>query len=250
MIEVIEHGPVRELKLSRPPANALSPDLLAEIGAQIEKAPREGAQALVLSGSEGLFTGGLDVPLLLGLDRDAMVATLELFFNAMKALAHSELPVAAAITGHSPAGGAVLSLFCDWRVMAEGPFLIGLNEVRVGIPMPLLVADTLARVVGPRRAEELCQTGRMLAPEEALSVGLVDRVVPVPEVVPSAVGWCRELTELPDHALRLTRETVRRDLIDIVDRSRDHDVAQLTREWFRPEVQEPLKRLVAQLAGG
>jgi enoyl-CoA hydratase/carnithine racemase len=250
MIEVIEHGLVRELKLARPPANALSPDLLAEIRSQVEAAPKDGARALVLSGSEGLFTGGLDVPLLLSLDRDAMVAALELFFDAMKVLAHSELPVAAAITGHCPAGGAVLSLFCDWRVMAEGPFVIGLNEVRIGIPMPLVVAGALARVVGSRHAEELCQTGRLLAPEDALSVGLVDRVVPVHEVVQAAVDWCRELTGLPQHALRLTRGTVRRDLIDLVDRSRDSDVEVLTREWFRPEVQEPLKQLAAQLTGG
>ena len=249
MIEIIEHGPVRELRLARPPANALDPELLEEIRAQVESAPRAGARALVISGSEGLFTGGLDVPVLIGLDRDGMVEALELFFDAMTVLAGSEIPVAAAITGHSPAGGAVLSLFCDWRVMADGPYRIGLNEVRIGIPMPMLVADALARVVGRRRAEELCQTGRLLAPDEALSVGLIDRVAPVDEVVSAAVGWCLELVELPGHALRLTRMTVRRDLVEIVNRSRDTDIAQLTREWFRPEVQEPLRRLAAQLAG-
>ena len=148
MIEIIEHGPVRELRLARPPANALDPGLLAEIGAQVESAPRAGARALVLSGSEGLFTGGLDVPVLIGLDRDGMAEALELFFDAMTKLAGSEVPVAAAITGHSPAGGAVLSLFCDWRVMADGPYRIGLNEVRVGIPMPILVADALAEALG------------------------------------------------------------------------------------------------------
>jgi len=247
MIEVIEHGSVRELKLARPPANALSPDLLEELSSHIEAAPVDGAQALVLSGSEGLFTAGLDVPLLLTLDRDAMVRTLELFFGAMAALAGSELPVAAAVTGHSPAGGAVLALFCDWRVMADGPYLIGLNEVRVGIPMPVLVADALTRVVGRRRAEDLCQTGRLLEPGKALEVGLVDEVVPVGQVVPTAVEWCRRLTELPAHALRVTRRTVRRDLIEIVDRSRSLDVDELTREWFRPEVQSELRKLAAQL---
>ena len=247
MIEVIEHGGVRELKLARPPANALSPELLAQLRSQIESAPADGAGALVLSGTEGLFTGGLDVPLLLTLDRDEMKQAVELFFAAMEALEASEIPVAAAITGHSPAGGAVLALFCDWRVMAKGPFVIGLNEVRIGIPMPVVVADTLARVVGRRHAEVLCQTGNLLGPQEALDVGLVDRVVAIDQVVPSAVEWCRELTELPPHALSVTRRTVRRDLIEVVRRSKSGDVEDLVREWFRPEVQGPLRKLAEQL---
>jgi enoyl-CoA hydratase/carnithine racemase len=248
MIDIIEHGDVRELRLARPPANALSPELLAELSAQIVSAPKDGTRALVVSGAEGMFTGGLDVPLLLKLDRNGMANAIGLFFGAMEALAGSEIPVAAAITGHSPAGGAVLSLFCDWRVMADGPFVIGLNEVQVGIPMPSIVADALARVVGQRQTEILCQTGRLLAPDEALSIGLVDRVVPVNEVVGAAVDWCAALTELPPHALALTRKTVRADLVEVVRRSRSVDVEDMTREWFSPAVQGPLRALAQQLA--
>ena len=250
MIEVIEHGPVRELKLARPPVNALSPELLNAIAEHVADAPSDGVKGLVLSGREGLFTGGLDVPLLLSLDREGLTGALEAFFGAMAALAASEVPVAAAITGHSPAGGAVLSLFCDWRVMAQGEFAIGLNEVRIGIPMPTVVADSLARIVGRRCAEWLCQTGRMMTPDEALALGLVDRLTPVKEVVPSAVEWCAELAELPAFALRGTRRTVRRDLVDIVESARRANVEELAREWFEPEVQAPLRALAAQLGKG
>jgi enoyl-CoA hydratase/carnithine racemase len=248
MINVIDHSSVRELQLARPPANALSPDLLADLTAQIEAAPEDGARALVISGSEGLFTGGLDVPLLLTLDRDEMRRALELFFGSMAALAASKVPVAAAITGHSPAGGAVLSLFCDWRVMAEGPFLIGFNEVRVGIPMPQLVADAVTRVVGRRQAELLCQTGQLIDPDHALSIGLVDRLAPADEVVDAAVEWCEGFVDLPAHALELTRATVRGDLIDGLERSKSAGAEEMTREWFRPEVQGPLRALAEQLA--
>ncbi len=249
MIEVIEHGSVRELRFARPPANALSPELLSELSSQVAAAPGDGSRALVLSGAAGIFTGGLDVPLLLGFDHGEMVRTLDLFFGAMEALAVCEIPVAAAITGHSPAGGAVLALFCDYRVMAEGPYLIGLNEVRVGIPMPVGVADALARVVGPRQAERLCQTGSLMGAQDALGIGLVDRVVEGDQVVASAVEWCRPLTELPQHALRITRQTVRRDLVEIVRRSKSGDIEEMAREWFRPEVQGPLHKLAAQLRG-
>jgi 3,2-trans-enoyl-CoA isomerase len=249
MIEIIEHGCIRELKLARPPANALSPELLTEIAGQVASAPADGVGGIVLSGAEGLFTGGLDVPLLLTLDRDDLVSALEAFFGAMAALARSEVPVAAAITGHSPAGGAVLALFCDWRVMADGPFVIGFNEVRIGIPVPVVVADALTRVVGRRRAEALTQTGALVGPREAMEIGLVDQVVAVDEVVAAAGEWCRQLTELPPHALRSTRRVVRRDLVEIVERSRSHDIEGLAKEWFRPEVQGPLRKLAEQLAG-
>jgi enoyl-CoA hydratase/carnithine racemase len=87
----------------------------------------------------------------------------------------------------------------------------------------------------------------MLSPDAALSVGLVDRLAPVDRVVPAALEWCEQLTELPSHALRETRRTVRRDLMDIVERSRSGDVDSLVAEWFRPEVQGPLRALAEQL---
>lgn len=250
MIEVIEHGAVRELKLARPPANALSPELLAAIAAEVTRAPDEGAEALVLSGSPGIFSAGLDVPALLSLDRDELVQGLGKFFGAMAALATSEIPVAAAVTGHSPAGGAVLTLFCDWRVMAEGSFKIGLNEVRIGLPMPSAIAEALARLLGRRQADSLCVTGRLLAPEEALSVGFVDQVVAMEQVVPEAVAWCVELTRFPARAVRETRRTLRRDLVEIIEEARTADVEAMTRDWFRPEVQAPLKALAARLGKG
>lgn len=247
MIEIIEHGRTRELRLARPPANALSPDLLNEIRRAVEAAPADDVAALVLSGREGLFTGGLDVPLLLSLDRDGMADALEAFFGAMAALAASEVPVAAAITGHSPAGGAVLSLFCDWRVMARGDYIIGFNEVRIGIPMPTVVADAMVRVVGRHQAELLCQTGRMMKPDEALAVGLIDRIVEVDEVVPAALEFCAGFSELSARALRETRRTVRRDLIEIVERSRADNAREFADEWFKPELQESLRALAARL---
>ncbi len=249
MIDVIEHDSVRELRLARPPANALSPELLAEISRRVADANDDGIRGIVISGRHGLFTGGLDIPLLLELDRAAMSDTLGLFFGAMEALAASDAPVAAAITGHSPAGGAVLSLFCDWRVMADGPYLIGVNEVRVGIPMPQVIAAALARLVGPRHAEQLCQSGRLLSPDQALAIGLVDHVAAVERVVEEAVGWCRELAGLPRRAFALTRATVRRDLVEIVRQSRQGDLEMLIGEWFRPEVQAPLRALAEKLKG-
>jgi 3,2-trans-enoyl-CoA isomerase len=135
MIVTTDHGPVRELKLNRPPANALSPALIVALRDAINTAPSGGTRALVLSGTPGLFSGGLDVPQWLTLDRPALAQAWRDFYSLMRALACSSIPVAAAINGHGPAGGTVLALFCDWRAMAEGDWKMGFNEVQVGIPL-------------------------------------------------------------------------------------------------------------------
>src|SRR5438477_2259589 len=126
MIKTIGHGAIRELRLDRPPVNALSPELIGALKRAIQTAPGEDARALVLSGTSGRFSGGLDVPMLLGLDRPAMAALWRDFYALLGAIACSSIPIVAAITGHAPAGGTVLALFCDLRVMAEGEYKIGL----------------------------------------------------------------------------------------------------------------------------
>src|SRR5437763_266441 len=120
MIETIQHGPIRELRLNRPPVNALSSELIAALKQAVEAASPDGARAIVLSGSSGRFSGGLDLPLLLTLDRAGIADLLRGLYSLLGALACSPIPTVAAITGHAPAGGTVLALFCDWRVMAEG----------------------------------------------------------------------------------------------------------------------------------
>ncbi|MEJ2188415.1 MAG: enoyl-CoA hydratase/isomerase family protein [Acidobacteriota bacterium] len=249
MIDLRIHGPVHELRLDRPPVNALDPSLLQAVAEGVRLAPEQGARALVLSGREGMFSAGLDVPTLLGLDRDGLASAWELFFEVMEVIATSTLPVAAAITGHAPAAGAILALFCDWRVMEDGPFGIGLNEVRIGIPMPDVVAALAARTVGPRRAEALCVSGRLLEPREALAAGLVDRVVEQGQAVNSAVEWCTSTIEVPPRALAETRKTLRRDLVELLRRHRTDDTHRLVEEWFRPELQAALKAMVARLKG-
>lgn len=249
LIRATDHDGIRELRLDRPPVNALSPRLLADLDRAVAAAPSEGARALVLSGREGMFTGGLDILELAKLDRSRMRDALGGFFAIMHTLAVSPIPVAAAITGHSPAGGLVLALFCDHRVMEDGTWQIGLNEVRIGIPMPATVVAAAARTVGPRRAEEMCTTGRLFTPREAQAYGLVDRVVEPGASVATAVAWCRDVTSVPPEALLLTRQRGRRDLVELVERHRDGDAVALLEAWFRPEMQTSLRALVERLGG-
>ncbi len=248
MIDTIDHGQVRELRLARPPVNALTRELLDDLRHRLEAAPGDGARAVILSGSPGMFTAGLDVPHLLSLPREEMVASWRSFFAIMKALAASSVPVAAAITGHSPAGGLVLALFCDYRVMAEGDYRIGLNEVQVGIPLPRVLLGALRLLVGRRRAEAMAVTGALVDPPTALATGLVDELAAVDQVVQHAQAWCDRLLALPRHAVAETRADARADLVALFDGlDDDAAAAEVDRCWYHPETQAVLAEVVRRL---
>ncbi len=250
MIETIDHpAGIRELRLARPPVNALDGALIDALRLAVQEAPATGAHALVVSGRSGLFSAGLDIPALLSLDTAELARCFEGFFALMAALAASPIPIAAAITGHSPAGGAVIALFCDWRVMAEGPYRIGLNEVQVGLTVPELIQMALRRVLGAHRAERLLVSGQMLESEAALRIGLVDETAPVDAVPGRAVAWLEELLALPRQAMLETRGRARADLI-AATRREQWPLAEFAAVWRRAETQATLHALLAKLRAG
>jgi enoyl-CoA hydratase/carnithine racemase len=249
MILTFDHGAVRELRLDRPPVNALSADLIRALRESILEAPDSGARAVVLSGSPGRFSGGLDIPSLLVLDRSTMDGVWHDFYGLLEAIAQSPIPIATAITGHAPAGGTVLAIFCDWRVMAEGDYKIGLNEVQVGIQMPPLIVKALQRLIGSREAEHMAVGGELITVEKALRIGLVDDIAPPEQVVNRALEWCGRLLALPPEAMLGTRRDARADLCALFG-SLDPELEEVVEGWWRPETQNTLRALASRLGKG
>jgi enoyl-CoA hydratase/carnithine racemase len=252
MIEQHKHGSILEIRLARPPVNALNPELLSALRAAVEAAPNDGARGIVLSGGPNVFSGGLDVPYLMGLDAVALKAAWRDFFDAAIAIAKAPIPVVAAIGGHSPAGGCVLALCCDYRIMARSPdptkpFRIGLNEVQVGLVVPEGIVHLLQRVVGARRAERMLVAGMMPSARRALATGLVDQLADLNQVVPRAVAWLNELLALPSSPMLATRAIVRADLIDALTNPKRIDLDSFLDAWNQPDTQAALKALVARL---
>jgi enoyl-CoA hydratase/carnithine racemase len=248
MIEQFRHHEtIHEIRLARPPVNALDPALVRTLREAIEKAQREGARGIVLSGREGMFSAGLDVPVLLPLKRDALAVFWDDFFGLCADIACSPIPIVAAITGHAPAGGAVLSILCDYRVMADGAYRIGLNETQVGLAVPAVIQAALRRLVGAYRAERLMVVGAMLGPAEAKAVGFVDELVATDEVVPRAIAWIGELLALPPVAMGETRRIARADLVAMFEESEGFRVDDILEIWYASEAQAVLTALVAQL---
>jgi enoyl-CoA hydratase/carnithine racemase len=247
MIESIRHGSVLQLQLARAPVNALNSELLGALRDAVRDAPSQGAEALILSGGPSVFCAGLDVPYLLTLGGEALQAAWELFFDAARALAESPIPVVAAIDGHSPAGGCVLALCCDYRIMARGDFRIGLNEVQVGLPVPDAVQYLLQRTIGRLPAERLMLVGAMLDAQAAHAVGMVDALVDSGDVVAAARQWLDKVLALPRLAMLETRRYARSDLIEALSSPERIGIAHFLDIWTRTETQTMLHAMVARL---
>lgn len=252
-IQTLQHGDIVELKLARAPVNALDPELCKHLRDSIDAAVARGAQALVLSGGPKVFSAGLDVPHLMSLgdDRHALRAAWELFFDSAMALAACPVPVVAALAGHAPAGGCVLALCCDYRVMArsgdaERPFRIGLNETQVGLVAPEGIQRLLRRVVGPHRAERLLVAGHMLDAEQALQAGLIDEVVDIEQVELRARGWLEQLLTLPRQAMLQTRAIARADLVDALQ-PQHIQIDRFIEGWYSTDTQNALRDLLTKL---
>ena len=245
MLEVIVHGEIAELNLNRPPANALNHELLRKLLAAIDDTVGGGARGLVLSGQEGMFSAGIDVPELLGMDRPAILEFWSLLFASSKALLTSPIPVVAALAGHSPAGGAVLAAHCDYRIAAEGPYKIGFNEVQVGLPLSTTILMVFEELVGARVARQMAMQGKLMTMDEALDIGFVDELLAADRLMDRVMDYLENLLSLPPIAMNRTRLTGKARLIEAARNATD--VKLVTDSWFSAETQTAMQALVESL---
>jgi len=247
MLEIIEHDAVCEIRLARPPANALSAEMVSFLSETLGDAGKT-AGAVVISGRAGMFSAGFDIPALLPLDRTQIAHFWRTFLELLRIIAHMPVPVAFALTGHAPAGGIVLSMYGDYRVMCGGNYKTGLNEVQVGLVVAPVIKNALVRLVGPHPAEKILVPGNMLSADQALDIGLVDELEESPEsTVERAIQWCEHLLSLPRNAMLLTRQLSREDLCAFFNERDPYRVEAFVDMWFSNSTQQTLRNLVARL---
>jgi enoyl-CoA hydratase/carnithine racemase len=207
----VEDG-VGTLLLARPPMNALSSQVQQEIReAAHEATAREDVRAVVVYGGPKVFAAGADVKEMVGWSYQEMVVRSAALQSAFTAVARIPKPTIAAITGYALGGGCELALCCDLRVAGDNARL-GQPEILLGIIPGAGGTQRLSRLVGPARAKEIIFTGRFVGAEEALRIGLVDRVVAPDDVYTEAVALARTLAHGPAFALRAAKEAIDRGL--------------------------------------
>jgi len=215
LIRIERFDPIAVLELNRGVTNALNLQLLQELAEAI-RLVRESAEirSLVLtSANDKFFSIGLDIPHLLDLGQEDAASFYWAFNQVCLGLFTLPKPTVAAITGHAIAGGCILALCCDFRLIAEGRRLMGLNEVKLGLPVPYLADCLLRQIAGARQARDMMETGEFYRPEELLRLGIVDQVLPLDEVRTEAMKKGRALGALPAHAFGV----IKRSRVEIVE---------------------------------
>jgi enoyl-CoA hydratase/carnithine racemase len=199
---------VGTIRLDRPKMNAISFAVQAELRVVAEEAAaRDDVKAVVLYGGERLFAAGNDVKEMADLSFADMVARGDSVQAAVTAVARIPKPVVAAVTGYALGGGCELALAADIRIAADDATL-GQPEVLLGLIPGAGGTQRLARLVGPSKAKDLIFTGRFVKADEALAIGLVDRVVPAADVYTEAVAWARQFTGAASYAIRAAKEAI------------------------------------------
>ncbi len=207
-----EQAGVGTIRLDRPKMNALNEQVQEEIRAAAhEAAARDDVKAVVVYGGERVFAAGADVKEMNDMSYTDMIKRSEGLQSAFTAVAKIPKPVVAAITGYALGGGCELALCADVRFAAEDAVL-GQPEILLGIMPGAGGTQRLTRLVGPSRAKDLIFTGRFVKAEEALAIGLVDRVVAPEAVYQEAMDWAAQFAGAATYALRAAKETIDRGL--------------------------------------
>lgn len=203
---------VGTIRLDRPKMNALNVAVQEEIRAAAqEAAERDDVKAVVVYGGEKVFAAGADIKEMAELGYVDMVKRSGALQSSFSAVARIPKPVVAAVTGYALGGGCELALCADVRFAAEDAVL-GQPEILLGIIPGAGGTQRLTRLVGPSKAKDLIFTGRFVKADEALSIGLVDRLFPADQVYAEAVAWARQFATGATYALRAAKESVDRGL--------------------------------------
>lgn len=231
------------LRLSRGIINPINLDLIGGLSATLhglKEDPAVGGLVLA-SANDKFFSIGFDIPELIRLSREG----LAFFFNAFNQLCLDlytfPKPTVAAVTGHAVAGGFILAICCDYRLLARGHKLMGMNEVKLGIPVPYATGCILRELAGSRNAREIMDGGEFYGPDDAARLGVADKVLPLEQVLPHAIDRARRLGSEPQLAFALTKriltepleQRVRPRLADTNERFLDC--------WFAETAQARLK---------
>src|SRR3954451_5509656 len=217
-------GSVGIISIDDGKANALSPDALSAIAESFDKAEADGASAVLLQGRPGRFSAGFDLSVMTS-GTEPMQALVTQGAELLLRVFTFPAPVVTACTGHALAAGALMLLVSDVRIGAEGDFKIGLNEVAIGMGLPIFGVE-FARYRMPPSAFDSALLGEVFGPDDAVRAGYLDRTSA--NVIDDAHATAQRLSGLRRGAIAGTKEHARRAIADSIRSTLYADMASLS----------------------
>lgn len=213
------------LKMDDGKANALSYEMMDSLDESLNRAEKE-ASAVVLTGRAGKFCAGFDLKLMMaGADQARALVTRggELLLR----LYALPLPLVIAATGHALAGGALMVLTGDVRIATRGAFRIGLNEVQIGMPVPVLAMELARDRLDPRHLVASTLFATVVDPEGGLKAGWVDELADEATLIETALGHAKKLGQLPRDAYSKSKTALREKQIAYIRSMMEVDMKRL-----------------------
>jgi len=241
LVRIEKRDSLHILRLDNGVTNAISRELLDDIAAAVDEISPE-CRGLVLAGGEKFFSIGFDLPGLINRDKEYFSGFFTLFNTVCIKLMTLPVPTAAAIRGHAIAGGTILATMCDSRFISAGKTLMGLNEVRLGIPVPYLANLAFRQILGEANAFSLMLSGDFVPTEEALSSGLVDQVCSGETVEDRAVEHVSVLSALPAEAFASIKAVKTSRIVSRYNAEKERYHEEMVRHFLMPSTKELLAR--------
>ena len=249
-MNIIKHidGKIAILQLNRPKVNAINEEMVDELLHYLSEIKNDNSiNGIILTGNTGFFSAGLDVLELFPQSKEELTHFWIKFNRLLLELFSYPKLIFSAITGHSPAGGTVFAIMTDYRVMANGNYKIGLNEVAVGLILPGAIGKVFQYILGSRNAEIYGLTGKLVNPEEALKVGLIDEIHPLENVLEQTKQKMKSWLKLPNYQQGLTKLKLRDSLIKDIEENQNIFTQEIIDIWFSEPGQKVLGGLVSKL---
>ena len=249
MIKTFQENQIKIIQLNRKKANALNHDLIKSILNELKKIERDDSiRGIILTGREGMFSAGLDIVELYDKDKDYMRDFWNLFSNLLLKIYSYPKLIFSAISGHSPAGGTVISIMTDYRIMTTGKYLIGLNEVAVGLTMPVSIGKVFQSLLGIRNAEKMTLTGELVNPERAHQIGLVDELVSSKHLIDRAKKEMKFWLQLPFEKQINSKLSLRQEIITLMQKNIIANNDNFIDSWFSKECRDTMKIIINKIS--
>lgn len=246
-VTLTRDGAIGVVHLNRAHGNAINDALVEGLVAALSEAESDPEIGGVLLTAEGkIFCPGLDLQELVALEREAMERFMRRFSAAFLTLYTFPKPVVASVHGHALAGGCVLALCADWRVMRRGA-VIGLNEVKVGVPLPLGVASIVREAVPKNKLTAVALLGRNFSDDDAVAAGLADDLADPERVAADARARLEEFLSKDGFAFAVTKRYLRSPVVERIRANNQLLLPEWLDGWFSKGTRARILGIVAEL---
>jgi len=234
------------IRIAHGKVNALDAESLEALGAELDSAAGE-ARGIVLTGSGKAFSAGVDLFRILEGGNEYLDRFLPGLDRTLRKLFDLPVPVVAAINGHAVAGGCILALACDYKIMSGGR--IGVPELAVGVPFPVSALEIVRFAVSRAVLQKIVYTGATLTHEEALADRIVDEIATPDELDDRALAVARQLASIPRKTFRLTKNHLRSETTDRISKLDDVIDPEVRKVWSDPEIHTVIRGYLERTLG-